>query len=618
MAFRKFYEKDPIHVSDTSPIERGIANLFQGVGRVYEERKKKSDQYKYALDYGKFENDNQFLEKYVSSVIGLGKSDYKNSGAPSMQLLEMEEAGKRYKADMDAQYKRFSDLDGRINKQATEDPYYDPEIDKKTLEGAAFGEDNDVDFRTRGERLNEASQFIGSDPRSFKLNNYVADYIKQRGEKSVEKGTTGDNGGRTYSFKTPFVDPKTGKPGVTDDHAVDFLKSNPKVMSRVQWDVDQDLVDDVDAIIQLRNKGDKRAAWAEDMEPAEVLMQIKAKSELNPFDQTPYNELITKKAKQKLTEASSIAEKTLVDFKKPSGDGPVSNDNIGHSYTFQNNSFNTSTPGGLGPENPNRPKNVAGPGGLLMIKKGVTAGKPIVIEAGSSNAFSYNTGKNFNRGTGKLNLTGYQLAPYNNEGKLIPIEANSPEELKQKINEMSPEQMRNMSPNMGVALQGYSIDDGKFLADVSNRTLKLSEDLGKAIEDGDTETENKIRNQMGQLDALKNAYSTGSLADDDVNNMASQAGIKSIRNNQLVKADNADLDKVKTITGGLDLKDKSKWSEEMREVDDVWNKKWQEAQSAPASNKKKASKFPLPKGNPQTVTQNGFEYTWNPETGQYE
>jgi hypothetical protein len=35
-------------------------------------------------------------------------------------------------------------------------------------------------------------------------------------------------------------------------------------------------------------------------------------------------------------------------------------------------------------------------------------------------------------------------------------------------------------------------------------------------------------------------------------------------------------------------------------------------------NQKITKKYPLPKGQPQTVTQNGYTYTWNENTGQYE
>lgn len=589
MAYREFYEKDNVIVPDYSPIERGIANFWQGIGSVYEDRKKKSDQYKYALDYGKFENDNKFLENYVGGVIKLGKSDFRNQGSPSNQLLQMEEQGRRYKADMDAQYKRFTDLNDRINKRATEDAYYDPEIDKKTLEGAAFG-DGDIDFRTRGGRLDDASQFIGSDPRSFRLDNYTADYIKNRGTKEMEtRSPLGADGSRTYSYKTPFVDPKTGKPGVTNEHAIEFLHSKPDVLARMQWDVDQDLLDDVEGIVQLAKKNDGRAKWAKGMEPEEVLMQIKTNGNLNPFEKTNYNDLVLNKAKKKLTDMSDIAQKTLVDYKKSSGEGSVTNDNIGHSETFHNNATNVSLPGGLGPQNPNAAKNVAGPGGLLMIKKGVSAGKPIVIEAASRNAYNYATGKSSRRpGASKFNLTGYQLVPYTSEGRLFPIEASNTDELKQKIEAMSPEQMRQMAPNMSVAMQGYSVDDSKFLSDISNRSLKLSEELGDAIENGDTQLQNKLQQQIDQLKQLQNVYNSNTLSDDDISNLAAQSGIKSIRNDQLIQAEPNDLDKIKTITGGLDLKDKSKWNQDMRDVDALWTKKWTEAQSAPVTKEKKA------------------------------
>jgi len=65
-----------------------------------------------------------------------------------------------------------------------------------------------------------------------------------------------------------------------------------------------------------------------------------------------------------------------------------------------------------------------------------------------------------------------------------------------------------------------------------------------------------------------------------------------VRTDQLVKADKADLDKINTITEGLNLNDKKKWSPEMREVSDLYTQK---AQEAAAMGYKVARKTPAKK-----------------------
>lgn len=630
MAYREFYNPIESETPDYSPIAQGIANLFNGLGEVYSQRQKKSDQYKYALEYGKFENDNKFNEEYVKSVVGLGREDYKKSGTPSAQLLNMEQQGKRMVGDQKAQFDRFTKLDARIKEKATEDPYYNPELDKIKLQEATFGKDNDVDFRTRGQRLEEVSKSIGNDPNAFRIKEYTSNWVKQLGKKKQDRTTKTENGERQYSYESPFVDPKTGKPGVTDNHAREYLDSRPEVLSRIQLDIDKDLQKDVKAIKQLNSKGDKRTAWADGLSDQEILLQIKGQPALNPYapkdkDENPiqYNDLILKKAKNNLTEAADIAEKVTVDFKKTGGsgsDGNVKNDNIGHSGTFYTNAIGTG-----GSESVNK---VSGPGGVLMIKKGVTAGRPIVIEADSKNAFNYRSGKNTNReGRGKFNLTGYQLAPYTTDGKLVPIAGNDAEEMKNSIKNIPDEQLRKMKPTLDIALQGYTIDESKILGDISNKSYQLNEQLGEAIEKGDAEKVAALRSQIEQIGQLRSSFNLADVYDEDIINAAAKTGIKSTRVDQLLQADRSDLDKIKTITDGLDLKSQSSWSPEMKEVNDTYKARWEEAnKKSPVVSdteggldlKKKKKTYPLPAGQPRVVKQNGLTYTWSEQNGEYE
>lgn len=628
MAYREFYKRQEVTTPDYSGITEGISNLFQGLADTYLQRKKASDQYKYALEYGKFENDNKFNEEYVKNVVALGKENFRKQGAASPELVQKEEQGKRFVADQKAQWERFTKLDTRIKERAVEDPYYDPEVDKKNVEVAVFGEDGDVDFRTRGQRLDQVAKSVGSDPRAFKYRNYVADWVKGFGQKEKKTKSGSETFERSYEYKSPFIDPKTGKPGVTEDHAKEFIDSRPDVLARIQMDIDKDLIEDVSAIKQLRNKKDSRVDWAKDMSDEDILLQIKGKAELNPFATKDskgrtiqYNERIIEKARKDLKDAATIAESVSVDFKKPaSSDGAVKNDNIGHSTTFFNTksgvegvSDKAAGAFGLGA--------VSGPGGLLMIKKGVSAGRPITIEADSKNAFNYRSGKNFKReGRGKFNLTGYQLQPYSKDGKLFTIGGNDLNEFKQNIEKLTPEQLRNMEPELQLSLQGYTIDDSKMLGDISTKSYQLNEQLGQAIDDNDLEKQATLRQQIDQLAQMRNSFNLADVYDEDIINAAAKSGIKSTRVDQLLKADKSDLDKIKTITEGLDLTDRNNWSLEMTEVNELYKSKWQAAnkEEPKPAKKTEAKKYPLPAGKPRVVKQNGVEYVWSEESGQYE
>lgn len=604
MAYREFIDDIPVVKIDPTPIGAGITELFQGINEYYNRKQRASDQYKYALDYGHFENDNKFNEQYAGAVVNMGRSDYKKLGSPSGELLKMEEQGRRYVADQKAQYEQFKNLNTEIDKLHTADPrYYDPKIDRENLKSAAFGTDDDIDFRTRGQRLQQVSGVLGKDPRSFLIDPYTSDYVKGLGqiEQETKKGNTVFS--ETYSYKTPFVDPNTGKPGVTDQHAVDYLKSRPEVNNRLRWEVDNDILQTVKG---LQSSKDKRVSWTQGLTDAQILDEVRMDPSKNPYSKegkegkpVQYNDLIIEKAKSKLQKAADLSEKVLVDYKKaPSySDGNVNNDNIGHTFSF----FNTpTTTAGTTEEVANAfgIGSVGGPGGVLMIKKGANPARPITFESEATSAYNYRDGKTTDRQPrGKFNLTGYQLMPYNNDGTVFKIGGKDFNELKKNIENINPAQLRGMKPSLQIGLQGYSIDEGKFLGDLAEKDFQLNEKLGDAIESGDLQEQNKIQQQINNIQSLKGLANQDGVFDQDLINAAARTGIKSVRSDLLLPANRADLDKIKTFTEGLDLGNESNWSKEMRELNDLYKKKWAQANGETTTKKAAPSKISQPNLN---------------------
>src|SRR5690606_37060238 len=184
-------------------------------------------------------------------------------------------------------------------------------------------------------------------------------------------------------------------------------------------------------------------------------------------------------AKKELAEADRVNSKVNKQYKGDgTSSGPVKNDAIGHSDTFYNQTIGVAGPGG---------STLSGPGGVLMTKKGVNPGKPIVIYADSRTAYNMRSGKNLDRSRGKFNITGYQLQPYTTNGDVYPISANSTEELIEKINSLPDDAFQNLSPEMKIGIQGYAIDQAKMLGDIATKSEDLSNKLGDAIENGDEE-----------------------------------------------------------------------------------------------------------------------------------
>lgn len=596
MAYREFYQRQDILRDDNSPIERGLANFFSGIAAAQEKKKRAENEYQYTLDYGFFPNDNAFNEEFVKSTIQSGKSDIRKYGNVSDRTLNQMESGKRIRADQKAQEERFKLVNSQIDKRGTEDVWYDPKYDKQTWEAANFG-NGDIDFRTRGAEQEKALNIIGNDPRSFKLNDYAAHYVKNRGTKKGTVKNENELSGATTgtSYSSPFVDPKTGAIGPTDKDAVEFLNSQDGALASVQFKVDMDLLNpdggDVSAIKQLADSGDERASWARGLSKDEILTNIKTDASKNPFNKTPYADRVTQKAKKLLTDASDIATESVVGFKQPkSGGFGVTNEALRHNPTFYNNKIKEIP--FVGPEDASNklsqlPKNVSGPGGVLVQKNG----KPITIEANSQKAFNYRDAKNTERtGRGAFNITGYQLGMYDQNGNLKPIEANSFDELKGKINGLSPDELKKMAPSLQIGLNGFAVDKATLAGDVLNQSFDLNEQLGEAKSNGDVEKQAAIEAQIAQLNQTRSLMDIDGVSDEDIVNAASKAGLKQIRRDQILKADKSDIDYIKSVSG-LDLGKESNWSPEMKEVNDLYKKKWAEANAtSPVKNLKPKAK----------------------------
>ena len=570
MAYREFYKPQEIIQTDYSPVAHGLANLFTGIASNYNKRRAASDQYSYALDYSKFENDNKFNEAYVKGVTKLARENFRKTTNPSQQLLDLEEQGRRYAADQKAQHQIFTDLNARIDKKSTDDKYYDPEVDKQTLQLAAFGEDGDIDFRTRGGRLLEVANTIGNNPLAFRRKNYASDWVKLYGDKIREKKYGNENVETSQYSSSPFWDEKTGSPGVTDVHVKDYLNSRADVQNSISFEVKNEISDEADQVKKLIAQGDDRVQKLKGLDDGQLMLHLIANEKDNVINTKPYNERIREKARKELQEASGITMKTDINYKEPKSVNNVSTDQR-HEFTFFSN-----------PVGEGETTRLNAPGGTLMQKNG----KPLQIQSDSEKSFDLRTGKQAKRrGESLFNVTGYQMVPVTKDGRLTFIQGNSVEELIANMDKMSDDEIANMSPQLQVGLRGYSIDRNNAINDVNTKKSSLESQLGEAIENGDTEKEQRIAAQLQNLDKLKNDLGVDDVSDDDLissmrrNNIAAT----SVRHDELVIPSEPDIKKIKSVTmasngtGGLNITNKSQWSDDMKKFEQAFTTRHKQA-----------------------------------------
>ena len=564
MAYREFYKPADFPVSDFSPIARGFQNLFTGLAEARNKRTDLSNQYKYTLDYGQFENDNKFNEAYVKNVAQMGRENYKRSTSPSQQLVEAEEQGRRFRADQKAQETLFKNLNDPINKKATEDAYYKPDIELRALQLAAYGEDADVDFRTRGERLQTISGSIGSNPVAFKRKNYAHDWVNLYGKKENEKKSGNSRVDKSNYASSPFWDDKTGSPGVTDQHVLDYLNSREDVTNSLAYEVKNEIAREADQIQKLAKQGDERFKKFKDMDDDMIALHLIANEEDNLINKTPYNERVREKGRKDLQEAAGITMKTDVNYKEAKSRNNVSTEQR-HEYTMFDNSIGDA-------------ERLSGPGGTLMQKNG----KPLQIQVDAENGLDLRTGKTSKRaGESAFNVTGYQLVPFRRDGTPLLISGKSTDDLVGQINQMDDISISTMEPEMKVVLRGFSIDRNNAINDVNRKKGDLEQQMGEAIEAGDTEAQQKLEVQIDMVERLRDNLGRDDTGDEELMGSMRRSNIttNSVRYDELIVPSQADLKRIKGVTtasdgsGGLNLSNKDHWSDDMKKVNDAYKSK---------------------------------------------
>lgn len=602
MAYREFHFEKIYEAPDMSILTEGlnktaenVSTLFQSIAAAKSKKDLAADQYKVDLGKGSFENDEKLKAELAASLVNEGKEMIRSGRGFTSDYVKRLEEAKSYVANSKIQYDRWKDDLGRIDKRSTEDKYYDPQYDEDILREATHGKDNEVNFFNRGDRLQEAEKRLFSNPKAFRINDYTADYVKNLGSMEKQVTTGNPNASNSRYNKATFWDDKTGRPGVTDKHAIEYLKSRAdgSVQSFIQSEVDDELGQEIS---KMKASNDPRTSWMKGMSDADIKNELLNNPSKNIINSQDYGIRVRNKAKEKLTNAASIDTKVSVETKKDLSrtGGLYSNDAIAHDNTFYNESVGVQNVNQK-VANAHRMSQNASPGGILMISKGTTTGKPITFESGSKNIFNINSGTSQQaRGSATFNLTGYQVQAYDKNGKPYMIEATDVEDLKAKIRSIPYSEFQNLDPKMSIALKGYSLNKGKMMGDIRSSTYNLNEELAKAKSSGDQQRVAQIENQLYELENFRSQLNgdADDFTDDDLLNAAARNGITAIRTDQLIRADKADLDKINTITEGLNLSKTDKWSPEMRDVASVWESRANEAVSNGYKNTRSNTKKP--------------------------
>jgi hypothetical protein len=580
MAYREFHNEKYYEAPDVGIVERGLARMNDTIAdqiRAASEAKKAkalaADQFKFDLGQGKFENDDKIFFARGQNITARTRDELKRTGAVSPQIQKDQQQALVDKNSSDWQYKAMTDMVGQIDAKSKEDIYYDPEHDKNLVKEAAYGKDNDVYYATRGDRLTTASNQLFRNPTSLRGKVYTADYVKTFGKKENLKVSENPNMKSSNYMSTPFLTP-AGIPGVTIDHAKQYLSSRPdgSVARWVENYVEQDMLDEVK---YTKEKNSNIKGMTDD----EAVLYLKAHPEENASNKTPFADRVITRAQKELMEAADINQKIDYETKidKTITNGLYSNDYIGQSDTNHEDDFGeeSASPGLFAARSFAGPKNSM-PGGTLRIAKGAKVGQAIPVDMNPQYMVNMRNGKLIeNKGSMQFNITGYQSAAYDNVGR--PKVLN-----KEAIKYLRPSDFKNLAPELGVAVRGYTLNQGNKLGELASRQSELDDKLAKAVQDNDIDAQEAINDQIGKLKELRDMLnlSPTEVSDEDLMSAYKQNGINvsNIKQDMLVKPSQQDISLIdKTLTRGLDITNPNKQSAEMREVNELYKKKYREA-----------------------------------------
>ena len=616
MAYREFhYEKTYAkpnldHFLEAST--QAVSNLFQTLAQQHNQKQKNADQFNYDLNNGKFENDQKILSEYAGNVVNRGKEEIAKNGRTSNDTAGMMSQGKTWQQMSQLQFEKAKNLQAEILARDTKDPYYDGQVDLGKIKEATNGKDNEVNFMTRGDRLAEAEKNLGGVD-AFKYANYRADYVKKIGEQSKEKSTGNPNVTKSQYDQSTFWLP-SGKPGVSDDHAIDYIKSDPQ--GRVDAYFDKRVNDQLDSEIEkMKASGDTRNEWMKGMKKEDIKNELINNPDKNTINNKEFGVRKRDLAKEDLGEANRINSKVSVEYKAAKNDsgGLYKNENIVHSYAFNNDKMMSPTMSGDGKTitavADAGPNFNPGPGGVLFQKDG----KPLQFSSMNPVSTDLNTGKTNKSkiGSRQFNLTSYQLQAFNNEGYPFTIQGKDPDEMianisKIPLDHFDPNGSYRLSPEMNIALKGYSVNPANILNAANNQEIDINAKIATAQNENDDNEVSVQEKNLEKIQVLKSMIQSGA-DDQEMALAASRAGIKGIQTNELIKATDTDLGTLKAVTQGLDLKNPDYWNDGMRRVHEAYKARAAQASSSGyKSEKPKATR----KAKPATMSADEFNTKW--------
>lgn len=611
MAYREFNDPIDFSVADSDYLAEGVSGLFAGIASQQQAKRKASDQFQYDLSEGKFENDQKILSEFSTDVVTNGRDEIMRDGRTSNQTLSKMAQGKQWQNNSKIQFERAKQLTDEIHKRADDDTYYDATPDLEKIKEATHGKDNEVNFYTRGERLKSVEKNLGTID-TFKYDKYKADYVKGVGTMYKSNDYGNPNVTKSRYDQATFWDDKSGKPGVTDDHAIDYLKSDERVNFFFDKKMEESLSGEVE---RMKASGDPRTSWMKGLSDAEIKNELINDPSKNLINSQDYGVRKREMAKNDLRKADRVNSKVSIEYKdNKENDGPVKNKSLSMSYNF----IDSSAVGVSGGSNRVGVLKNPSAGGVLLQNNG----KPVTFNTNTSLRTNLNTGVTYKDriGTVPFTLDAFQVGAFQSTGAPFLFHGTNTEEVVNYINTIplehfNPNGKYKLEPTASIALSGFTINKTGLLNSANNEISNIEQEIATATNAGDDEKLAILNARMAQVKLVQELTSSGA-AESEILSAANKSGIKEIQQNQIFKASDKDISSLNAITDGFDLRNRENWSEDMKKIATAYESRAAAAKTNgytdPKAKKTKAKAAPkskIEKKDDNTFSYNGKTFT---------
>lgn len=587
MAYRNFRNEELYAPPEISNLGVHTLNTVQGIMQERAQKRKQTQDAlsRFHFDVGKgyFAGDQEILKKSAGYIVPRAIDSIKrNNGQLGTDIILEMQDHESLQNQMRTDWDTVEKINAKLKQAQDDDKYYIG----GNLKGGGEGDDLKMLAETiyngpineRSKRLKEVQEKFGG-LSTFDKGLYTADYIDKQKSASMQQTVDKDGFIRNSMSQAIFMDGEV--PGVSENAVIKYVNSEPRIAKFYQNEVDKEMADEVKYIKNKINFDGKLSEQFSGLDDNEIKHKLIDNPELNPINKSNYGERQKELAKKDLEVGQRINHKVSTNYSnRTAPPGAWSNPDIKATPVVDSSNINV-----------NGQQVQSGSAGTQMLIYKV----PI---QGGGTFHNVGTGKTEKSSGGipDFTVTGQRVHIYDSQGNVIPFQGNTIEEMKAGITNAIkirlPDSTKpnvssyGLMPTMEIGLHGHYINrNNSVRQEINNKESDLYKQLNQAKANGDVMTVSLLERDLKNFSDLSKKLGDASIDDLEISALGKQLGLSSLQSDLIVRGGGVgrggpdQLAGIKNITSknkttgqsegkGLDLRDRSQWTDEQRILDD--------------------------------------------------